>query len=119
MSSMQIDLYSALTGVNIDPDTAKTVVASLQEHIEMQVSHANEAVLAKLDGVETRLAGAQATLLAKLDAVVQGSITPMQQRLTQLDSDKQLRVQRLRWVIGTMLGTIGAGYTVLHALHVF
>ena len=118
MASMQIDLYAALLGANIDDDTAKTVVASLQEHIDMQVSRANEAVLAKLDGVETRLAGAQATLLAKLDAVVQGSITPMQQRLTQLDSDKQLRVQRVRWVIGTMIGTVGAGLAVLHALHV-
>lgn len=118
MSSMQIDLYSALTGANIEPDAARAVVASLQEHIDMQVSRANEAVLAKLDGVETRLAGAQGVLLAKLDAIVSGRIEPTEKAVGQLVNDKQLRVQRTRWVIGTLLATVGAGYTVLHALHI-
>ena len=111
MSSMQIDLYSALTGANIDADKAKVVVESLQEHIDMQVSRANEAVLAKLDGVQT-------TLVAKIDALISGRIEPTEKAVGQLVNDKQLRVQRTRWVVGTMIGTIGAGYTVLHALHV-
>ena len=111
MSSMPIDLYSALTGANIDADKAKVVVESLQEHIDMQVSRANEAVLAKLDRVQT-------TLVAKLDALISGRIEPIEKAVGQLVNDKQLRVQRTRWVVGTMIGTIGAGYTVLHALHV-
>lgn len=111
MSSMPIDLYSALTGANIDADKAKVVVESLQEHIDMQVSRANEAVLAKLDGVQT-------TLVAKIDALISGRIEPIEKAVGQLVNDKQLRVQRTRWVVGTMIGTIGAGYTVLHALHV-
>ena len=111
MSSMPSDLYSALTGANIDADKAKVVVESLQEHIDMQVSRANEAVLAKLDGVQT-------TLVAKIDALISGRIEPIEKAVGQLVNDKQLRVQRTRWVVGTMIGTIGAGYTVLHALHV-
>ena len=77
----------------------------------MQVSRANEAVLAKLDGVQT-------TLVAKIDALISGRIEPIEKAVGQLVNDKQLRVQRTRWVVGTMIGTIGAGYTVLHALHV-
>jgi hypothetical protein len=111
MSSMQIDLYSALTGANIDADKAKVVVESLQEHIDMQVSRANEAVLAKLDGV-------QMTLVAKIDALISGRIEPIEKAVGQLVNDKQLRVQRARWVIGTMVGTISGGYGLLHAMHV-
>ena len=77
MSSMQIDLYSALTGANIDADKAKVVVESLQEHIDMQVSRANEAVLAKLDGV-------QMTLVAKIDALISGRIEPIEKAVGQL-----------------------------------
>ncbi len=121
MSSMQIDLYDALTNANIDADKAKAVVESLQEHIDMTVSRANEAVLAKLDGVEQRLDGVQTTLLAKLDAIVQGGISPIQRRVDQLEGDKQLRVQRTRWVVGTVLTMVGlasAGAGTLHALHI-
>lgn len=114
---MKIELYEALTRINIEPETAKVVIASLGEHIEMQVSRANEAVLAKLDGVQASLASGQATLAAKLDALASGRIDPVEKAVGQLVNDKQLRVQRTRWVIGTMIGTIGAGYTVLHALH--
>ena len=117
MTTMQFDIYEALTGANIDPDKAKAVVASLQEHIDMQVSRANEAVLAKLDGMQLKTDGAHSTLIAKIDAVVSGRIDPLDKAVGQLVNDKQLRVQRTRWVIGTMLGTVGAGYTVLHALH--
>jgi hypothetical protein len=115
MSSMQIDLYDAMTSANIPADKAKAVVESLQEHIEMQVSRANEAVLAKLDGV-------QGTLVAKLDALVSGRIEPIDKAVGQLVADKQLRVQRTRWVVGTaltMLGLMSAGAGTLHALHVF
>ena len=114
MSSMQIDLYDALTGANIPSDKAKAVVESLQEHIDMQVSRANEAVLAKLDGVQT-------TLVAKLDAIVSGRIDPTEKAVAQLVNDKQLRVQRTRWVVGTILtmaGLISAGAGTLHALHI-
>jgi hypothetical protein len=136
MSSIQIDLYSALTGANIDADKAKAVVESLQEHIDMQVSRANEAVLAKLDGMQAKTDGALATLMAKIDAVVSGRIDPnekasaanlralvsgridpIDKAVAQLVSDKQARIQRVRWVVGTMLATVGAGYTVLHTLH--
>jgi len=112
MSSMQIDLYSALTGANIDSDTAKAVVASLQEHIDMQVSRANEAVLAKLDGV-------QMTLLAKLDALTSGRIDPVEKAVGQLVNDKQLRVQRTRWVVGTILTMVGLGSAIAGTLHAF
>ena len=114
MSSMQIDLYDALTGANITPEAAKVAIASLQEHIDMQVSRANEAVLAKLDGV-------QGTLVAKLDAIVSGRIDPTEKAVGQLVNDKQLRVQRTRWVVGTILtmaGLISAGAGTLHALHI-
>ena len=114
MSSMQIDLYDALTGVNIPTDKAKAVVESLQEHIDMQVSRANEAVLVKLDGVQT-------TLIAKLDAIVSGRIDPTEKAVGQLVNDKQLRVQRTRWVVGTiltMIALMSAGAGTLHALHI-
>ena len=64
------------------------------------------------------LDGVQTTLVAKIDALISGRIEPTEKAVGQLVNDKQLRVQRTRWVVGTMIGTIGAGYTVLHALHV-
>jgi hypothetical protein len=113
MSSMQIDLYDALTGANITPEAAKVAIASLQEHIDMQVSRANEAVLAKLDGV-------QGTLVAKLDGLTLGRIEPVEKAVAQMVNEKQLRVQRTRWVVGTaltMIGLMSAGAGTLHALH--
>ena len=130
---MQIDLYDALTGANIPSDKAKAVVESLQEHIDMQVSRANEAVLAKLDGVQGTLVAKIDALVsgridpiekanaANLNALVSGRIDPVEKAIGLLVSDKQLRVQRTRWVVGTILtmtGLISAGAGTLHALHI-
>jgi proteasome assembly chaperone (PAC2) family protein len=118
MSSIHIDLYSALTSANIDPDKAKAVVESLQEHIDMQVNRANETLIAKLDGVQLSIVNVQSTLIAKLDAIVSGRIEPIEKSQGQLVNDKQSRVQRVRWVVTTMMGTIIGGAGLLHALHV-
>jgi len=115
---MKIELYEALTGLNIEPATAKVVIASLGEHIDMQVTRANEALLAKLDGMQMAFASGQANLSTKLDALASGRIDPVEKAVGLLVNDKQLRVQRLRWVVGSMIGTISGGLAILHAMHV-
>ena len=107
---MKIELYEALTGINIDAAAAKEVIASISEHIDMQVIRANEAVLAKLDG-----------LGGKIDALAKGRIDPLEQSMVRVLNDKQLRIQRFRWIFGTvltMVGLTGAVAGTLRAFHI-
>jgi hypothetical protein len=67
----------------------------------MQVSRANETLVAKIDG-----------LSSKIDTLVLGRILP-------LEAAEQMRISRVRWVVGTALTTIGLGLGVVGTLHAF
>lgn len=52
---MEVLLFRALTGANIEADMAAKVVDALEEHIDVAVGQANKALEGKLDGMKASI----------------------------------------------------------------
>lgn len=63
---MHVTLFRALTSANIDDETAQKVVDAIEEHIDMSVGKANEALEAKIGAMQVNM---ETTLKSGLDGM--------------------------------------------------
>jgi len=95
---MDIELYTSLVKLNASDEDARKVVQALKQYIAMEIAQATQPLIAKMDSV-------QGTLSAQIQAIAQVK--------TQTDAERDRRSQLVRWVIGTVLGSVATTVTVL------
>lgn len=99
---MQLELYQALLDVQLPQATAARLVQAFQQHIEDEVKAATEPLVAKLEATERLLVQQQQghydTLAAKIDGIANVK--------SEADKQSEIRRQRARWVITTLIGAV-------------
>lgn len=109
---MKIELFTALTGVNISEEKAEKVVAALTEYIEMSISQATQPLLNRIDSLGTTLSSQMQSNQQALSAELKALSTVK----TEAEAERKRRSELFRWVVGTGITVCTATLGILHAI---
>lgn len=109
---MKIELFTALTGVNISEEKAEQVVAALTAFIDMQISQATQPLLQRLDALQGNLSSQMKSDVQVLTSQIQAIATVK----TETEAERKRRSELFRWVIGTGITVCTATLGILKAL---